>query len=98
VLFPSIYTYIYHKNFFRHAILSEPTVIRLCEILDDEMTETKAVKIFLVFLFLLSTKAPENKPCLLGHGIVDLLSLCRKVNNKDEEIVAKIDRLLEIFL
>ena len=71
---------------------------RLCEILDEEMTETKVVKIFLVFLFLVVTKAPENKPCFADHGIVDLLSLCKKVNNKDEEIVAKVDRMVEIFL
>ena len=89
---------VFFINEFRHAILPEQTVTRLCEILDDEMTETKVVKTFLVFLFLVTTKAPENKACFADHGIVDLLSLCRKVNNKDEEIVAKVDRLVEIFL
>ena len=85
------------REWTRQAILPDEKIAVICRIFDEEMTETKVVKVLLVLLFLLCKNLQENRSRFLDHSIVDLLNLCRKVNKNDEEIIAKVDRLVELF-
>jgi len=86
------------KQFFRnwslHIAMPEEAMVRLCKIFDDEMTDTRMMKSMLDFFWIACTQCEENKVFLLHHSLLDLLELCRKVNKKDEDILSKIDRLV----